>query len=71
MKRITEQEKVQQIFLAASLEDAQRYMAVAGAILMARFPQSAKVKVTNHRKPRKATTQDAWIANAGEAMKSS
>ncbi len=51
-KRITEQSRVEQIFLTASLEDAQRYLAVAGAILMARFSQAAKVKVTNHRKPK-------------------
>ncbi len=50
MKKITEQSRVEQIFLAASLEDAQRYLAVAGAILMARFPQSVKVKATNHLK---------------------
>ncbi len=57
-KRITEQSRVEQIFLTASLEDAQRYLAVAGAILMARFPQSVKVKATNHRKPRTPKTQD-------------
>ncbi len=51
-KRITEQSRVEQIFLAATMEDAQRYLAVAGAILMARFPQAVKMKVTDHRKPK-------------------
>ncbi len=52
MKKITDAQRLEEIFGRASLPEAQGYLAICGAILRARFPQAVKVKATNHRKPR-------------------
>ncbi len=58
MKKITDAQRLEEIFGRATLPEAQGYLAICGAILRARFPQSTSVKVTNHRKPRTPKTQD-------------
>ncbi len=52
MKKITDAQRLEEIFGRATLPEAQGYLAICGAILRARFPQSVKVTATNHRKPK-------------------
>ena len=52
-KRISDEQRLEQIFNGVDLPTAQRYLAICGAILRARFPQSVKVQVKGPRRPRK------------------
>ncbi len=58
-KRVTDAQRLEEIMGRATLEEAQRYLAICGAILRARFPQAVKVRVLDSPKRRKVRSDDA------------